>query len=307
MIQSASNKSDDEFEKLNIPNLNIPYLKPFNLSESPMTLDWSANTLTKFTNYLYKMQLNVSGVLRDLETIVNERSGSHGVYTLVNNLQNLVSALTTAILVFSVMNYAGILGRVRWLTLVPLQRAEAMKFFNLDYEIIPLDIQTVIDSIMVLFLMVILIIVIKIAYFRLHRLTSHYGRISTEGETSLGWTLILNMTYHRVQLCTVYKENIYLRIPVTVLRNQIAKEFRLVNIEMTWLTVERDGELILKLSEDIHIYCTDNRGNNQSSEWQRIRVKVNNILWRYNPKPLALDQKFNYGPVIVSITRDPYL
>lgn len=303
MIQAVSNETNLQFKDLELPKTDIPYMTPFNASDNDLTTsEWSANTLTKFSNYLYNMQINVSHALLGVEKIVNRKGSSFSFKSMIGSMNGIIHLLMSMIIIFGALSYSRVFGYAGTLSIIIPRKVNA--YFGLDFEIIPIDIQSIIEFSITLTLLLMLVLLIHTTWFRKHTLFSNYGRAANSNGTYTGWTLTLNITHHRITFCRIINENIYLRTAVTVFKKELIKDLQLVNCCMTWYIKETNGVKYLKLNEDVHLYLLDSNGDRRESKWQPVRVRIDTITWNYDPEPTAFDRANSYGQAFLTLTKD---
>ena len=303
MIETANNQSKIDFDELIVDRPDLPAFKPFNLSENPLVIDWDPTMLSRFTSYVNKMNVNISTALQTVEKIMGRRSGSYSVKGLVNTLTLFTQFLMTCIVVLGIVNYSRFIGHTASLTLIAPRKARA-ELFGLTAEIMPVDFQTLIDIIVFALMIMVITIFIKIRYFRKHNVTVNYGKNANVEDTGTGWTVVLSIIDTRIGICTVNTDNIFLRFPVTAIQGRQISDLRLVNTAFTWVVVKISTHLYFKLVEDIHLFSINSDGARDFDTWQRVLVKVDDLVYHYEPIPLAFMAENNFGEAHASLARD---
>ena len=100
LLQNASIHNNMVFTELKLPKLENPYVTPFRPEDHAITVDWDTNTLTKFSNYLYKWNSNISTAVRNVEMLIGKRSDSYFLKGLIGTIGGATELLLTMIIVF---------------------------------------------------------------------------------------------------------------------------------------------------------------------------------------------------------------
>ena len=303
MIEQANNQSKIDFEELIVDRPDLPAFRPFNLSENPLVVDWDSTLLSRFSSYVNKMNVNISTALQSVEQIMGRRSGSYSVKGLVGTLTLFTQFLMTCIMVLGIMNYSRFIGHTASLTLIAPRKARA-ELFGLTAEIMPVDFQTLMDITVFALMIMVVIIFIKIRYFRKHNVAINYGRNANVEDSGTGWTVTLSIIDTRIGICTVNTDNIFLRFPVTAVQDRQINDLRLVNTAFTWVIIKIGTNHYFKLVEDIHLYSINMEGVRDYDTWQRILIRVDDLAYHYEPLPLAFTKVNNYGEAHASLARD---
>jgi len=310
LLQSDSNNTYFEFEDLPDIKPDNPYMSPFNISESPLTTNWDNYALTKFSQYMYKMQVNLSESLANVDKAFARRSDQHSKFEMVNVIGNFLAIVLACIVIFGLMNYTKFLGLFgSGLTVISPQRVDALSipYTGLEFDIgfDPFNFFSISSNLFnIVLIAVIIIIAIKLIWFRPTRIVSNYGRGMKRPRTECGWTLILNLNFTHNKFCCKLIENLYLRVPITCLANKQLKDLRIVNPFTMWYTYESLGKLKIKLIEDVHLFAIGSNGDRSEDSWEFIRIDIDNINWDYRPYPEAFNSADNHGIAFMSLGRD---
>ena len=302
LLQNLSSSTNLEFEDLKLPKIENPYITPFNPDEHALTVDWDTSTLTRFSNYLYKWNSNISTAVKNVEALIGRRSGSYSMKGLISTIGGIIQLLMTVIIVFGTLAYSRVIGHTGCLIVVMPRKVSAI--FDLREEIMSTDWQTLTDLIVMTFLIITIMIIIKLIWCRKTFITTHIGKRNAVTEDNKGWIIVLNMFYNRIGFCRIVKETIHLRIPVTVMKANAVRDLRLVDAATTWFIKEVNGQKVIRTTDDVHLFALDSNGDRGVDDWEIVRIKVDDIVWRYEPIPTAFDRVNNHGLAIFSLARD---
>ena len=301
-IDAASNRSQLEFDDLGIERPELPGYQPFRPEEHPITLDWDTNTISRFSKYVHSMTRNVSSALKDVEAVIQRKTSSFSFKGMINTLTSITSLLMTTILVFSAFSYSRILIPAGLVTVIIPRRVGASSIFGLAQEYIPVDFQTIIDLTVMIVLLLLLVAIIHITFFRKTFILTSYGRAKEKPVQYSGWDLRLNITFTRIKLCSVTMEDIYLSFPIDVFPLIQVKDMKIVDIFFRWETYRKNGDLYFRILERVPLHAM-NGGNRLHEAWQTVKFRVDNIRFHYEPLPSAFTG-IAAGKVILSLRRD---
>ena len=307
LIQSDSNNTNFEFNELPLPSPDNKFITKFNISENPISTEWDSTQITAFSQYIYKMNLNISEEMSKLDEAFKIKFNLYGYYQLINSIGTIMQILATFIVIFGLLSYSRLFGIYRaGIVLMTAHKTEAFSFVNPLENVKYINFSMIIDILMICFMIIIIIIIIKLAWFRKNLISNHYGRGKPRsfGEDDCGHTLILNIYFTRDKFCNLINEGIYIRIPINGLRKGQIRDVKLMNAFTQWFITKIDGKLILTTAEPIHLYSVDRNDSRLEDSWQVIRLPIEDIKWYFLPKPCAFDEEHNYGIAFLSISKD---
>ena len=307
LIQSDSNDTNFEFSELPLPSPDNKFITKFNISENPINTEWDSNQITAFSQYIYKMNLNISEEMTKLDEAFKTKFNLDGYYQIINSIGTIMQILATIIVIFGLISYSRLFGIYRaGIVLMTAHKTEAFSFVNPLENVKFISFSMIIDISMICFMVIIIITIIKLAWFRKNLISNHYGRGKPRSfeEDDCGHTLVLNIYFSRDKFCNLINEGIYIRLPIIGIRKGPIKDVRLMNAFTQWFVTKSEGKLILKTAEPIHIYSVDNNDSRLEDAWQVIRLPIEDIKWYYLPKPCAFNEEHNYGIAFLSISKD---
>ena len=241
--------------------------------------------------------------MKRVSQVIDKRYTGFSFKGFIGTLSGIIQLLMTSILVFGVLSYSRILGTTASLTIIYPRKVSAELFVS-PLALLPTDFQTVIDISVIILLTIMIILIIKITFWRKHYITTNFGRARPRNGNQNSWTIIINVIHTRINFCSEVTENIYLRVPCTLFNGRQIRDLRIVNCCFTWVIVRNGDSNYFKLSEDVHLYSLDKDGNRDNNDWQRIRFKVDEIQYNYEPFPSAFKNANNYGMAFISLARD---
>jgi hypothetical protein len=131
---------------------------------------------------------------------------------------------------------------------VTLRKIEALPYFISTLDNIEQLLSFWLNLDMKIIICSLLLLVIIVAYFRIVKLSAHYGRARqrNRGQQENSWTLVINTNFSRNRSCYKSEEMIYLRLPIKAMKNTQVLDLRLVNVISQRYTVKSDRRIFIK-------------------------------------------------------------
>ena len=302
MIERASNQTKFEFSQFGLGNDTLIDFHEFDSAKHNITLSWDTTTVNRYADYINKVSRNITNVIHDMRTIRNKKFSSYSLKGFVGTMSGVIQLMSTFILVFGVLTYSKLLGYTSSLTIIAPRRVEAL-VLDIGFDILPNDYATLLDMITALLLLVMIVIIVKITFFRKHFISSHF--IKGEGllSSDTKFKISINIVHTSICLCSIHTENIYISLPLNRFnRLKRLREIRVKNMLYTWLLKEEGNRLFLKLAEDIQLIAVDENDATHTSH-HRIFLPLEKMGYLYSAKPVALSKSRNYGNAYVSVSR----
>ena len=302
MIEIASNQSKLDYREMEIDRPDLPDYKAFNPEEYAVVVEWDQNRLSQFSKYVHQLTLNMSASLKNLEMVMESRSGEFSLKGIISTLSGITQLLMTILMVFGVLSYSRTYGRTASLLIIRPRAVEASILGGFD--LVPIDMQSVIDISILILLAGMATLIMHLIFFRKHFISSHFGRARARDSNSMGWTLMICIIQTTVSFCAVNTENVYLRYPVTVFKRERVRDLRIVSPLITWTVRESDGNRTFAINEDVNLFHLDMHGNRLSNKWQQVNFRISDIDFTHRPLPVLFNSKNAYGSAILSVTKD---
>ena len=303
LIEKASNETKFEFQQLGLDHEKSPVFKGFKPEEHEVTVNWDDKTLTKYAKYLYTVNRNITDVIDSMRNIRNKDFFSFSWKGTIASISSLIQLMSVFAVIFGVLSHSKLLTHTFTISILAPRRVSAY-VLPLTGPLLETDYQTIFDIFTLVLLTTLIIVLIKMTFFRKHIISTHYIDKNPPGVLSTNFTVIVNFQHIHVRLCHIHIENCYIHIPIKNTQGNNIKEIRAPNLVNTWIIKDDSGKKIFKLAEDVELIIISQQGKNVETIWFPVYIEIDKMYHHYMPKPMALEKFNNYGIAFVTVKRE---